>query len=368
MLNIFYGRQSIDRDRFIFDNVKPQTILLVPDQFSLQAEKDAFAYLKTDALMDIEVLSFSRLCDRVVGETGGRRLPMIDKQGRHMMLTKIMNDSADELEIYGRYSSSSSFLEMANNMISELKQCSISADELEDISGQGSGQGSKLLSKKLQEIAYIYKGYEKAIEGHYIDTEDLASLFVRNIKDSQTVRDSVFWVYGFDVFSPKNLDALEMLIRYSAGVNVVLCYDEGCSDSALFAAVGETMNRLIKAGENVNVRAGVSRIPAAYEKGRTGELAHIEKAIYSMPPEKYSAGKETGAAGDQEAEGQEAEKSASEKRSGEDSPVQLVRASSIYAEAETAAAHVMHLVRDRGFAYRDIILICNDKGVRAEVP
>lgn len=73
MLNIFYGRQSIDRDRFIFDNVKPQTILLVPDQFSLQAEKDAFAYLKTDALMDIEVLSFSRLCDRVVGETGGRR-------------------------------------------------------------------------------------------------------------------------------------------------------------------------------------------------------------------------------------------------------------------------------------------------------
>ena len=235
MLNIFYGRQSIDRDRFIFDNVKPQTILLVPDQFSLQAEKDAFAYLKTDALMDIEVLSFSRLCDIVVGETGGRRLPMIDKQGRHMMLTKIMNDSADELEIYGRYSSSSSFLEMANNMISELKQCSISADELEDISGQGSGQGSKLLSKKLQEIAYIYKGYEKAIEGHYIDTEDLASLFVRNIKDSQTVRDSVFWVYGFDVFSPKNLDALEMLIRYSAGVNVVLCYDEGCSDSALSA-------------------------------------------------------------------------------------------------------------------------------------
>ena len=371
MLNIFYGRQSIDRDRFIFDNVKPQTILLVPDQFSLQAEKDAFAYLKTDALMDIEVLSFSRLCDRVVGETGGRRLPMIDKQGRHMMLTKIMNDSADELEIYGRYSSSSSFLEMANNMISELKQCSISADELEDISGQGSGQGSKLLSKKLQEIAFIYKGYEKAIEGHYIDTEDLASLFVRNIKDSQTVIDSVFWVYGFDVFSPKNLDALEMLIRYSAGVNVVLCYDEGRSDSALFTAVGETMNRLIKAGENVNVRAGVSRIPAAYEKGRTGELAHIEKAIYSMPPEKYSAGKETGAAEDQksenqEAEDQEAEKSASEKRSGEDSPVQLVRASSIYAEAETAAAHVMHLVRDRGFAYRDIILICNDKGVRAE--
>jgi uncharacterized beta-barrel protein YwiB (DUF1934 family) len=118
------------------------------------------------------------------------------------------------------------------------------------------------------------------------------------------------------------------------------------------------MNRLIKAGENVNVRACISRIPESYDLGRTGELAHLEKAIYSMPPEKYPSGKGTLAAEDQGTE-----RSGSENRDGEDSPVHLVKASSVYAEAETAAAHVMHLVRDRGFAYRDIILICNDKGV-----
>ena len=110
MLNIYYGRESLNKDKFIFDNIEKGTILLVPDQYSLQAEKDAFFYLDTESLMDIEVLSFSRLRDRVIAETGGRTLPMIDKQGRHMLLTKIKNRCADGLEVYGKYSRSSDFL------------------------------------------------------------------------------------------------------------------------------------------------------------------------------------------------------------------------------------------------------------------
>ena len=42
MLNIYYGSENIDREKFIFENIKGRTLLLVPDQFSLQAERDAF--------------------------------------------------------------------------------------------------------------------------------------------------------------------------------------------------------------------------------------------------------------------------------------------------------------------------------------
>lgn len=347
MLNIFYGRECMDRDRFIFDNIEPNTILLVPDQFSLQAEKDAFHYLNTQSLMDVDVLSFSRLSDKVIGETGGRGLPMIDKQGRHMLLTKVMNDCAAELDVYGKYRSSANFLEMANNMISELKQCGIRPEELAEISedpdgGAGKKTRGRLFSRKLSEIAKIYERYEKVIEGHYIDTEDLAGLFVKNIAESRTVKESLFWVYGFDVFSPKNLQALEMLIKYSRGVNIVLTYDKGGRDENLFAAVRETIERIERAAENVNVRADIRRIPDRYHRGTSGtELEHIEKSLYAMPPKAY----------EEESRGQ----------------VTLVRAASVYAEAETAAAHVMQLVRDKGYAYRDIVIICNDKGTRAEI-
>jgi RNA polymerase sigma factor (sigma-70 family) len=251
-------------------------------------------------------------------------------------------------------------------MISELKQCGITPNKLDEICGARTDNGEqssrdddgsraqkqrplaagKLLNRKLTEIAGIYRGYEEAIEGHYIDTEDLAGLFISNIKDSRTVKDSLFWVYGFDVFSPKNLQALEMLIKHSRGVNVVLTYDEGCKDENLFAAVRETMDRLEKAAENVNVRTHISKISEGYLRpqylsDKHIELAHLEKNLYAMPP-----GKLENSNGNQ---------------------ITLVRASSVYAEAETAASYVMKLVRDKGFAYRDIVIICNDKGPRAEI-
>ena len=358
MLNIFYSRLDCDTNRFIFDNVTKGTVLLVPDQFSLQAEKDAFHYLKTDALMDVEVLSFSRLQDRVIRETGGIRFPVIDKQGRHMLLTKIMNDAGEDLKVYGKYKGSSAFLEMANNMISELKQCGIGPGEL--LEAKDSMDGRRLLGTKLQEIARIYQGYEEAIKDHYTDTEDLAGLFVSKIGESETVRDSVFWVYGFDVFSPKNLDALEMLIKHSKGVNVLLTYDEGGPDENLFSAVRETMDRLVRAGENVNIKAVVSHVPDGYRVRKDGELGHIERTLYAMPPVEYSEAAE-------HSPGEKAEERPGENTGEEtEKKVRLVKAASVYAEGETAAAHVLELVRERGMSYSDIVIICNDKGERRE--
>ncbi len=40
MLNIYYGSEMLDKEKFIFDHVDPdrKTIILVPDQYSLQME------------------------------------------------------------------------------------------------------------------------------------------------------------------------------------------------------------------------------------------------------------------------------------------------------------------------------------------
>ena len=86
MLHIYYGRESLDKEKFIFDMIrqkrdggldagdgtKPETvrtILLVPDQYTLEAEQQAFRYLQVRGLMDVEVLSLSRL------EVGGDEEP-----------------------------------------------------------------------------------------------------------------------------------------------------------------------------------------------------------------------------------------------------------------------------------------------------
>ena len=47
--------------------------------------------------------------------------------------------------------------------------------------------------------------------------------------------------------------------------------------------------------------------------------------------------------------------------------ITLVRASNIYTEADRAAAYITELVRDKGYRYRDITVICNDMDVRGGV-
>ena len=133
MLHIFYGRENKNKDQFLFDSIKGRTLLLVPDQFTLQAERDAFFYLGTKGLMDLEVVSISRLGMKVLAETGGGRCPMIDKYGRHMLLTKILREKKEALGIYRGQEKKQSFIEMMNNFISELKQYGVDPDALDRI-------------------------------------------------------------------------------------------------------------------------------------------------------------------------------------------------------------------------------------------
>ena len=45
----------------------------------------------------------------------------------------------------------------------------------------------------------------------------------------------------------------------------------------------------------------------------------------------------------------------------------LAKTSTIYAEAERAASYITSLVRDEGYRYADIAVICNDMGLRGNV-
>ena len=73
-------------------------------------------------------------------------------------------------------------MNLANNLISELKQYGISSEDLDEI--KKSVEEYPLLSRKLVDVQRIFKLYEEAIEGHYVDTEDLMELFCNQIKES----------------------------------------------------------------------------------------------------------------------------------------------------------------------------------------
>lgn len=334
MIKIHYGRENLDKNKFIFDNVKKdsgEVILLVPEQYTLQAEKEAFFYLEAKGMMSIQVMSLSGLARKVLRETGGSAYPMIDKRGRHMLITKILSDEADKLTLYGNYSSAMSFVEMTNNFISEIKQHDVSPERLAQIA---EGRG-RFLERKLADMEVIYRAYEKHIEGKYIDTEDRVDLFTDKIGESDFMRGKTFWVYGFDYFTPKNLKVIEAIAKAAPEVNIVLTCGEGGDDEEIFAIGSEMMEKLKALSADTSIHA----IGDAYVRDMKPALAALERSLFAMPFEESS-----------ESEG-----------------VTLVRAGNLYSEAETAAVKVLGLLREREMKLKDIVIICNDVDVRGSI-
>ncbi|MCI9596967.1 MAG: hypothetical protein HFE75_06670 [Firmicutes bacterium] len=338
MLRIFYGRENINKERFLFDSIKGKTLLLVPDQFTLQAERDAFFYLGAKGLMDLEVVSISRLGLKVLAETGGGRTALIDKYGRHMLLTKILAENRERLGIYRGLEQKQSFIEMVNNFISELKQYGVGPAELEMLSAE-LGE-TAFLKKKLKDISLIFKCYEEQIQGKYLDTEDYVSLYADKIQESQMIQDSEIWVFGFDAFTPKNIEVIGRLMKSAPQVNLILTCDAGGRDDELFSLTKGIMTRFCDLAEEERVPWEKRRIASNYEiKDKKEAIAGLEQELYSIPAKKLSDCK----------------------------GITLVKAANFYSEAESAAAKVLSLVRDQGLAYHEIILICNDMETRGSI-
>lgn len=368
MLNIYYGGENIEKEKFIFEHIKGRSLLLVPDQFSLQAERDAFFYLDKTGLMDLAVVDFSALGHKILKEAGGPVPPLIDKYGRHMLLTRILEESDDALKIYKGVRGKNSFVERVNMLISEMKRSEVSVDMLREVSE--SLEDSSFLKYKLEDIVTLFALYEEAIAGKYLDSEDYITFYGDKLLGSSLVAGSDVWVYGFDTFTPKNMLVLERILKTARSLNIVMTWEDAAKtppersakddagdpsqsgDAAwpgdagflaaddredLFSLTGFVIRNLVKMAEDLNEEVTCQAITGS---GRDN--------LWSKTMREISVSQED---------------SLQEK----DPRITAVCTSNIYAEADRAAAYILQLVREHGYRFGDIVVVCNDTGLRSGV-
>ena len=360
MLNIYYGGENTDKEKFIFDNIKGRTLLLVPDQFSLQAERDAFFYLQKKGLMDIRIVDFSSLGHKIIAEASEGTPILIDKYGRHMLLTKIIDESEEQLKVYRGLKGKNSFIEMVNGFISEMKRFEIDIQTLCDV--KDSLKTESFLKYKLEDILCIYSRYEEAIKDKYLDSEDYITFYGSKILDSPMIAESDVWVYGFDTFTPKNFLVMERLLKRAVNLNVVMTYDKDSINKTGGSVKGFSPFEEIKANCDAGFLAAEDRkelfsitgyiikklVQMAEDLGEFANVAPIENNIRKsmwIHESMYLKGKVNN----------------------ERNPVTLVRTSNVYAEADRAADYILKLVRDEGYKFSDIVVVCNDTEFRTGV-
>lgn len=344
MLNIYYGRESIDKEKFIYESIggTENTLVLVPDQYTLEAEKKAFHILNGECLMNMEVLSLSRLGGRVLQSEGGDNKTFIDKYGRHMLLSRILSEMGGELQVFRGMERKNSFIEMVNNFISEMKQYNVTPEELEELTGGGDGPhgADGILARKLSDLQKIFAAYEEAIAGKFTDTEDYIDLYKSRISQAEFLKKSHIWIYGFDSFAPKAISVIGELIGAAEDVNVVLTGDSGGPDEEIFRLSHIVMAKLQAAAEERGSDWTRQQIPEEYAaEKKNPAVKEIERQLYTL----------------------------NKKPCADHSGLTLVEAANAYNEAESAASFILHLVRDCGLRYRDIVVICNDVETRGSI-
>ena len=344
MLNIYLGAGTADKEKFIFDNIDPnrKTIVIVPDQFSLQTERDAFRLTGRESLTELMIVDFSILGHKIVHEVCGREPEIIDKYGRHMLLSLLIDEMKEDLDAYGSTKAGNSFVDHMNTMISELKRYEITPDMLEKVcsdlkSDQGSGERT-YLTMKLDDILRIYRAYEEAIDGTYSDSEDYITYYAEKMGSSDIVRDAEIWIYGFDTFTPKHLRVIGELIRHGRSVSVVLT---GYADPAGgVSPTGPEEDPVCRLTENDG--EGLFELTGAVA-GRLAAIAEDAGSkceIHTIDTRRETIWDEP--AGDPEGR------------------ILLANTSDHHREAERAAAYIRSLVRDEGYRYGDIAVVCND--------
>ena len=329
MLRLFAGRENIDKERFIYDRIaaeRGETLVIVPNQYTLVAEEQALKYTGRDCLFDIDIMSMNRLGLRILTEQGRESAHMLDRYGRFMLLTRLIREHMEDFDIFRRSAGRQSFTNMLSDFLSEYRQNECRRESVRAMLADE--ETDPLLRAKLSEIMIVLEAYEDEISGKYKDTEEYIDDYINAIPGSKMLRGKRIWIYGYDSVTPKFVRAMLALAAAAESVSFVLNRSDFGLDEDL-----EQMLRL-KCRES-GIGFSCEEISEGYTQMRSRTVNAVERGLFTprIVPADFDP---------------------------ED--LTVVCAANPYYEAESAAAYIWYLVRDLGYRMSDIQVIANDEG------
>ena len=353
-LKFVFGPSGSGKSSYLYQHVIQESmkypernyIVLVPEQFTMQTQKDLVMMHERKGIMNIDVLSFARLAYRVFEETGGGGLPVLDDEGKNLILRKIAGDYESELKMLGGHMKKQGYISEVKSVISEFTQYDIGEDEIERVM-ESAGESSRLYYK-LADIRLLYRGFTDYLREKYITKEELLDVLSREVEKSERLKNSTVVLDGFTGFTPVQDRLLGELMRHCREVIVTVTMDRRENPYVyehpyqLFALSKQMVTSLLQIAKQNKIPVEESvelydHVPWRFKEQEA--LAFLEKHLF-----RYGAG-------------------AYEK---EQEQVKLHLAKNPREEAYAVAEQVRRMMREDRYRLRDIGVIVSDMDVYAD--
>jgi len=257
-------------------------MLLVPEQITLQTERDALNTLQVKGFFRVQVLSPTRLATFVFDRAGQDPRVMIDERGQTMTLSRALWDLKDELHYYARARTRPGFAQKLAEAISEIKSTGISP---EDFGAWLDAQEAP--HPKFKDLAALYAAYETAMEGQLADSQDKEREMLSRLMDSDLFRGHDIIVHGFDLLTQPIIRLLSALSLRARGLLVTLLMDRaGGAGSDAFAPVQASGALLTKELQKLGVPCQWDTATGG-ERTRKPDLAHLKEQLLRIRQEPY---------------------------------------------------------------------------------
>ncbi|MDE5601232.1 MAG: hypothetical protein K2J16_01895 [Clostridia bacterium] len=144
-------------------NIGDSNIVIAPDRFTASVERGLISSLNIESTFGIEVMSFTRLADRLVGKDIKKCLT---PEGSVMLIGKVIAENRDRLQYYGKVALADGFASELYAALTAIRNSGITTEMLR----ANIDSMSPSLKAKTSDIALIYDGYLEALSGRHSDS------------------------------------------------------------------------------------------------------------------------------------------------------------------------------------------------------
>lgn len=341
MLNIITGRTGSGKTRYIRNlaseiasSESGKAVIIVPEQFSFETEKGMLEILGNEKINNVEILSFSRIAERLLSDYGKITKRPADDATRAVLMSMAIESLQDKITFYGKHQKNPLLISELLKFNRELKTCCIPLEKLTEMSAKVK---KPTFAKKLDELSIIFQCYDSLMEQNFQDDSLYLDLLADLLYDVPYFKGKTVFVDAFAGFSAQEYKVLERIIATAEDVYITFCCDTARNNGEyeLFYNAMCEIRKLRGIANRVNVKIAPEKIMYSVKEYKADALNFLEENIFDITEKKYEE---------------------------ECDCIALVPCRNKIDECDFVASEIKRLVREENYRYRDIAVIERSNG------